>query len=280
MHPCSTVSKFRVLLVPITRNCYALHSNTLYKSLSATKKPSNAHYLQVEYIPILNDIKSVRTRKWINSQLNHLHNFWLDCELKSETAPKSMRGRLYKATETVLLRVDGTESFLGSIPYKPLTHRSEEVNLLYIIPNGLNEHNAMNHLRAVSNERHGFHKKMLFLSICWLPLTFLLGILPGPNVFFYYNAFRCFSHYRAWHGAIALNQNINGFEVVADECLNEIYNDLQEETKKATDDAFLHQLQLKFDCEHILHHLHRVRYQILELGKHERYNLLKKEIVP
>ena len=62
--------------------------------------------------------------------------------------------------------------------------------------------------------------------------------------------------------------------MVGDPYLDQIYNDLQNGTKKEIDDHCLHQLQTNFDCQHMYHHLHRIRYQVIELGKHQRYHLV------
>eukprot|EP01084_Bolivina_argentea_P061421 112244_1 len=255
------MSHLRVLLVPITRQCYALHANTIYKSLSSVPMHDNemnmnhypANQLHLKHIPILNRIKSPRIRNLVDNNLNELHNFWVECEEKSESDPQSWKGH---------------------IPYKQLIINKEVFNLSYIIPNSFDKTDAINHLKAISKRRKKYHQKWLYLNVCLLPFTALLGLLPGPNIFILYNGFRCFGHYRAYHGAIAIDQNKNEFDIVEDDHLEEIYMDLQKENQPEIDDEYLHKLQKIFDCQHIFHHIHRIRYQIVSCNKTQRYQLI------
>ncbi|OYT71981.1 MAG: hypothetical protein CFK52_06365 [Chloracidobacterium sp. CP2_5A] len=41
------------------------------------------------------------------------------------------------------------------------------------------------------------HERGLWLNIALLPVTLLLGLLPGPNIFIAWNALRLYAH---WHG--------------------------------------------------------------------------------
>ena len=300
-----TVSKLRVLLIPITKNCYALHANTIYKSLSSINKPEHIDHdhhppnrITIKHLPVLNKIRSPKIRNFVDKQLTEIHHFWLDCEEKSESDPKSYKGRIHKYAENILQRIDGYESFFGAIPYKMLQPKSDskpakipnpknevendqkseethdhKMRLSYIIPNGVNKNEAINHLKLITERKLKFHQKWMYLNMSILPFTALLGILPGPNVFVLYNGFRLYSHYKAYHGAMSIEQRQPEFEIVGDEFLGEIYKDLQDDEKEINDDN-LHKLQTKFDCQHVYHHLHRVRYQIVDLQRDSRYQLL------
>ncbi len=45
--------------------------------------------------------------------------------------------------------------------------------------------------------RIAIHERGIWLNIALLPVTLLLGLLPGPNVFIAWNALRLYAH---WHG--------------------------------------------------------------------------------
>lgn len=57
-------------------------------------------------------------------------------------------------------------------------------------------------LRDTLVDAHAYHKKWSFWSGCSLALTGALFAIPGPpNVPFYWNAFRSYSHFRAKRGS-------------------------------------------------------------------------------
>ena len=194
----------------------------------------------------------------------------------------------------MLQRIDGYESFFGAIPYKMLQSNAknkvendkkteehhtekESMSLSYIIPNDINQNDAMLHLNLITQKQLKYHKKWFYLNISILPFTALMSLLPGPNIFVLYNGFRSYSHYKAYHGAIGIQQRQSEFNIVYDGCLDEIYHDIQDDENDKTEinDDDLHELQEKFDCQHLYHHLHRARYQVVDLQRHSRYQLLR-----
>jgi len=56
--------------------------------------------------------------------------------------------------------------------------------------------------------RHSFHVRSLRFNVLLLPLTALAFILPGPNVFLAWNAYRCWAHYQAREGAAMLKRAV------------------------------------------------------------------------
>ena len=46
------------------------------------------------------------------------------------------------------------------------------------------------------------HGRLLACSVLCLPITAAMTIVPGPNVFFAYNAYRTYRHFLAWRGCI------------------------------------------------------------------------------
>mmetsp|Transcript_35386 Transcript_35386/g.56743 ORF Transcript_35386/g.56743 Transcript_35386/m.56743 type:complete len:289 (-) Transcript_35386:16-882(-) len=283
--------QMRVFLIPVTKNCYALHVNTIFKCMSSATSSNVAdhidhdHYppnhFSVKHIPILNKIKSERVRNIMQKQLTEMHEFWQECEQKSSSQPTSWKARLYMFAEHILQRIDGYEAFFAAIPYKvllpaPHAHNKNDdaFTLSYVIPSGIDANLALNHLDIISRERIKYHRKWMWLNTSILPLTALLGLLPGPNVFVLYNGYRLWSHYKAYYGAIAVQHRRRQFEVIGDEFLGAMHTELESNAKMEIDDESLYQLQHTFDCKHVYHHLHRIRYQIVELGKHSTYALL------
>eukprot|EP01083_Nonionella_stella_P076618 208873_1 len=277
-----SVSQLRVLLVPITRNCYVLHANTVHtkqsSSSSCNSDDPDSRYppsrLTLSHIPILKRIKSQRVRNMIDHQFKELHDFWVECEEKSESHPESWKGRLYQYSENALQRIDGYESFFGAVPYKHMNENAS-YSLSYIIPNGFNADDATNHLQNLCKERVKYHRQWFYLNVSLLPFTALLGLLPGPNVFIMYNGYRCYAHYKAFHGALAIQNKQSQFELIYDTFLHQIHCELTENTTPYINDDKMHELQQIFDCQHIYHHLHRVRYQIVELNKNVRYQFIR-----
>ena len=180
---------------------------------------------------------------------------------------------MHRYSENVLQRIDGYEAFFGDIPSQQMMEE-DALRLSYLIPSGLNRNDAINHLNSIPVERRKYHQKWLYLNLLLLPFTAILGIVPGPNVFVMYNGFRCYAHYRAYHGALAVDERKTEFEVMEDECLGQIYQDLQRGNKEQIDDDCLRELEARTDCMDIYHHIHRMRYQVVELGLKHRYPLI------
>lgn len=54
---------------------------------------------------------------------------------------------------------------------------------------------------SLLSARSSYHTRWLYINTALLPVTAAAAVLPGPNVFFAWNAFRLFGHYQARRGA-------------------------------------------------------------------------------
>ena len=77
-------------------------------------------------------------------------------------------------------------------------------------PERFEKEEVLGQLRQTLLDAHAYHKKWSFWSGCSLGLTGALFAIPGPpNVPFYWNAFRSYSHYRATRGSHYLLLQLN-----------------------------------------------------------------------
>jgi hypothetical protein len=49
--------------------------------------------------------------------------------------------------------------------------------------------------------RLAVHRRGIWINVAFLPLTLLLGLLPGPNIFIAWNVIRLYVHWQAYRGA-------------------------------------------------------------------------------
>eukprot|EP00850_Spirogloea_muscicola_P009570 SM000054S18056 [mRNA] locus=s54:82566:84857:+ [translate_table: standard] len=92
--------------------------------------------------------------------------------------------------ETLMSRIPAAELFLRSLPPD-----AAAVHVVY--PASLDPRLVRRRLRhlAVSGEKR--HRKLYYGAAALLPFTSLLGILPTPNVVFFWNIFRTYAHRQA-----------------------------------------------------------------------------------
>ncbi|KAK5700753.1 hypothetical protein LTR97_005270 [Elasticomyces elasticus] len=61
-------------------------------------------------------------------------------------------------------------------------------------------------LKKLATERQAFHRRSMWTSIVWLPITIPFALVPViPNIPFFWFAFRAYSHYRALYGGMLLD---------------------------------------------------------------------------
>lgn len=95
-------------------------------------------------------------------------------------------------------------SFLrrGVDPSEPLLHAlrtASRIEVLFPPQAGLRR--TRRYLRRFLRVRLAAHRLGLLLNVALLPLTALLTLLPGPNVFFFWNAYRLLAHALCGSGA-------------------------------------------------------------------------------
>lgn len=61
-------------------------------------------------------------------------------------------------------------------------------------------------LLNLARKRAVYHRWWMVASVFCLPVSLAVGLLPGPNVFIVYNAFRTHANYNAWRGAQSLSE--------------------------------------------------------------------------
>jgi hypothetical protein len=103
------------------------------------------------------------------------------------------QGRLVVWLERMRGRIDGAERILIAARTIP------EVEVVY--PVGWSEKRARRFLRLFLRYRLARHRGRLLVCVLLLPVTALLTILPGPNIFFFWNVYRLICHHLAGRGA-------------------------------------------------------------------------------
>ncbi|KAJ1927941.1 hypothetical protein IWQ60_002497 [Tieghemiomyces parasiticus] len=112
----------------------------------------------------------------------------------------SWRRRLYDAGTRLMDKIDYHEWFLKAVPAQSDLEDAKGLPLHF--PRNLDPARVRTRLAALASERTPYHKRYLWLSCLWLPLTLAFGIIPFvPNLPLFYNLFRIYSHYRAYQGA-------------------------------------------------------------------------------
>jgi Mitochondrial K+-H+ exchange-related len=112
--------------------------------------------------------------------------------------PTTLKGKFYSAGRKLLDRQDPTETFLS---HMPLHAKSFEL----LAPDFLCPDLVRAKFKQLLLERPKYHRKLLAGSAAIMPFTStVFTLLPGPNVFFLWNAYRAYVHKRAFAGACHL----------------------------------------------------------------------------
>ncbi|KAG0025672.1 hypothetical protein BGZ82_009900 [Podila clonocystis] len=138
------------------------------------------------------------------SYLNRATNFaskkW---EELGQAPPDGMKRKLYCVGSKMLEKIEHQEVFLKGIPAKediPDSHAKTMVPIVY--PSALKEAQVGAEFASFIEQRVPYHRKYMILSALCVPITSLFTIVPlVPNIPFFYNAFRLWSHWKAYSGA-------------------------------------------------------------------------------
>ncbi|XP_054780032.1 uncharacterized protein C23H3.12c isoform X2 [Prosopis cineraria] len=126
-----------------------------------------------------------------------------------ENAPEgSFKNKIHGLGLRLLSRVKPAEIFLRSI-----TKEVTRVEVIY--PSSLDARLVRRRLRHVAMRGKIIHKKYLYGSISMLPLTSSFAVLPLPNVPFFWNLFRAYSHWRALQGSEKLFQLVSDSSITS-----------------------------------------------------------------
>ncbi len=101
-------------------------------------------------------------------------------------------GAMRRVLDRLHSRVDPTEPMLHRI------RRAPALEVLY--PSGISPNYARRRLRLLVLHKTAEHRRWIVINSLMIPVTTVMGLLPGPNVFLAWNGYRLFSHIRAWRG--------------------------------------------------------------------------------
>eukprot|EP00897_Mesotaenium_endlicherianum_P008590 jgi/Mesen1/775/ME000110S_11042 len=111
-----------------------------------------------------------------------------------EAAPeKSIRRKIHNWGSALLAKLKPTELFLKNIPKD-----AARIEITY--PASLDARLVRRRVRHVAISGQKVHKRFFVGSTVLLPFTFMLGILPTPNVAFFWNLFRAHANWTALKG--------------------------------------------------------------------------------
>ncbi|CEJ03775.1 hypothetical protein RMCBS344292_17752 [Rhizopus microsporus] len=163
--------------------------------------------------------------------------------------PQTWKRKLYDRGSHVMNQLDYQEWFLKSVPAKnEIPEPIKSVAIHY--PRMLEEKMLHHDLEKLLKERVPYHKKYMYYSAYWVPLSCTFVIVPLiPNIPLAYNLFRLYSHYKAYKGADHLNDLTNNGLVIyeQDKQLDAILDNKKFVT--ATDIKFPEQVKDEFKAK-------------------------------
>ncbi|KAF9585866.1 hypothetical protein BGW38_000335 [Lunasporangiospora selenospora] len=111
-----------------------------------------------------------------------------------------MKRKLYGAGSKMLEKLEHQETFLKEVPAKEDLAKATIVPFLY--PSTLAEAKVQAEFKALVEQRIPYHRRYMIFSALWVPFTSLFTLVPlVPNIPLFYNAFRLWSHWKAYSGA-------------------------------------------------------------------------------
>ncbi|KAF8939494.1 hypothetical protein BGZ58_009581 [Dissophora ornata] len=111
-----------------------------------------------------------------------------------------MKQKLYGAGSRMLEKIEHHETFFKQVPAKDDVTPTTMVSFMY--PSSLKESKVNADFKTLIEQRIPYHRKYMIYSALWVPVTSLFTIVPlVPNIPFFYNAFRLWSHWKAYSGA-------------------------------------------------------------------------------
>lgn len=125
----------------------------------------------------------------------------LKWETLDKAEPDSWKKKLYTRGSNLMNQLDYQEWFFKSVPSKEDVERPlDKVPVHH--PSMLEGSLLKLELGDVLKERVPYHKKYMYYSAYWVPLSCTFVIVPlVPNIPLAYNLFRLYSHYKAFKGA-------------------------------------------------------------------------------
>eukprot|EP00475_Leptophrys_vorax_P036635 TRINITY_DN6224_c0_g1_i4.p1 TRINITY_DN6224_c0_g1~~TRINITY_DN6224_c0_g1_i4.p1 ORF type:complete len:237 (-),score=46.27 TRINITY_DN6224_c0_g1_i4:1108-1818(-) len=93
-------------------------------------------------------------------------------------------------------------SLLNSITFEEkmlrnMPHNSEVESVVVRVPSDISLDEARSSFKELVSSNARFHQLWLSVNLCALPFTAAAGIIPGPNIFLFWNLLRSYSHRQA-----------------------------------------------------------------------------------
>ncbi|RMG53285.1 MAG: hypothetical protein D6723_07360 [Acidobacteria bacterium] len=145
---------------------------------------------------------------------------WFLRKLKSTY--EATRRAIDRADGGLLLPVQHLIRYLESKidPHESLLIQLRKAQVVEIIyPPSLGEKRVRRFFRRFINCQVRYHGRWMIVDFFLLPLTGAMAILPGPNVFFGWNAFRLICHYLAYDGGRRVQRGLCRIRFVPDQTL-------------------------------------------------------------
>lgn len=151
---------------------------------------------------------------------------WFLRKLKS--AYETTRRAIDRADGGLVLPVQRLIRYLESKidPHESLLIQLRKAQRVVIIyPPSLGEKRVRRFFRRFISCQVRYHGRWMIIDFFLLPLTGAMAILPGPNVFFGWNAFRLIRHYLAYHGGRRVQRGLCQIQFVPDQTLLDVIDE-------------------------------------------------------
>lgn len=126
-----------------------------------------------------------------------------------ETAARAeegtLRRRVYNLALSLMSNIKPSESFLMSVPLK--AHR-ECGSVVVIYPKTMDARVVHDRLASLVRVQAAEHRRAMWMWCAALPVIMPIGILPVPNLPFYWNVYRIYCNWRAAQGGEELRKLI------------------------------------------------------------------------
>lgn len=135
---------------------------------------------------------------WVHTKASQgerfIHNF-------AETSvDKNQQSSVKYYTSYVLRRLLSSITFEEKMLRKmPPASVMDSVEVLF--PDSTMEEIVEQDFKHLVDSKLDYHRRWMGMNALILPITLAAGVLPGPNIFFFWNVFRLYSHYQAFNSA-------------------------------------------------------------------------------
>lgn len=126
-------------------------------------------------------------------------------EIASKAKEGTLRWRVYRLALSLMSNIKPSESFLMSVPLK--AHRKcASIEVIY--PKTMDSRVVRDRLVSLVRTQAAEHRRAMWMWCAALPVIMPIGILPVPNLPFYWNVYRIYCNWRAAQGGEQLQKLI------------------------------------------------------------------------